>query len=163
MKKWPLWSLEIQNAFRQADGFDREVYLRAPCESNSKDTRRVRELRAPAYGLNDALVASHSSLRQYSVNSVSSPSSVGLRFDVSSFGPRVFFIFRKSGKAVGEIATHIADMLGRGEPGLLLKARDFSGKCPGELEAQEGSSVHVGMELAQEKDFSAKLTQEDFT
>ena len=31
-KKWPLWSLSIKNASVQADGLDREVYLRAPCE-----------------------------------------------------------------------------------------------------------------------------------
>ena len=28
---WPLWSLDIKNAFLQADGFERKVNLRAPC------------------------------------------------------------------------------------------------------------------------------------
>ena len=31
-KKWPIWSLDIKNALLQAGGFDREIYLRAPCE-----------------------------------------------------------------------------------------------------------------------------------
>ena len=30
--KWPLWSLVIKDAFFQAAGFDREIFLRAPCE-----------------------------------------------------------------------------------------------------------------------------------
>ena len=41
LRKWPLWSLDIKNAFLQADGFDRDVLLRAPCAWNSKDSRRV--------------------------------------------------------------------------------------------------------------------------
>ena len=41
LMNWPPWSLDIANAFLRADGFDREVYLRAPCGWNSEDTRRV--------------------------------------------------------------------------------------------------------------------------
>ena len=40
-KNRPIWSLDIKNAFLQAAGFGREVYLRAPCEWTSKDDRRV--------------------------------------------------------------------------------------------------------------------------
>ena len=29
-KKWPLWSLDIRNAFLEADGLGREVHLRGP-------------------------------------------------------------------------------------------------------------------------------------
>ena len=29
LRKWPLWSSDIKNAFLQADGFDCGVYLRA--------------------------------------------------------------------------------------------------------------------------------------
>ena len=47
-KEWPLWSLDIKNASLQADGSDRDVLLRAPCEWNSKNSRRVWKLRAPA-------------------------------------------------------------------------------------------------------------------
>ena len=68
--KWPLWSLDIKNAFLQADGFDRGVFLRAPREWNSKESRRVWKLQAPAYGLIDAPVAAHRPLRKYLLNSV---------------------------------------------------------------------------------------------
>ena len=61
LKKWPLWSLEIRNAFLQADGLGREVYLRSARGWNSKDTRRAWKLRTPAGGLNDAPVALHGS------------------------------------------------------------------------------------------------------
>ena len=94
------------NAFRQAEGFDCEVYLRAPCEWKSKDTRGVGRLRAPAHGPNDAPVAFRWPLQKYLVNSVKSPSSVRIRSEVSSFNPRLRRIFRESGGAGGAIATH---------------------------------------------------------
>ena len=53
LNKWPIWSPGIENAFRRAGGFDREVYLRALRERNSEDDRRVWRLRAPAYGPSD--------------------------------------------------------------------------------------------------------------
>ena len=40
-EKWPLWSLDLTNAFLQADGFYRNAYFRAPRDWNSEDTRRV--------------------------------------------------------------------------------------------------------------------------
>ena len=123
LKKWPLWGLDIENVFPQADGFGREVVLRVPCEWNPKDTRRVWKSRAPAYGLNDAPASFHRSLHRHPANSAESLSSVGLRPEVSSFGPRVYFVYRESGRAVGVIATHIYDILGRGKPDLLPKVR----------------------------------------
>ena len=69
LQKWPLRSLDIKNACPQADGFDREVYLRASCEWAPKDGRRVWKLRAPAYGLNDAPVAFHRPLPKNLVDS----------------------------------------------------------------------------------------------
>ena len=30
LKKWAIWSLDFKNSFLQADGFEREVYLRVP-------------------------------------------------------------------------------------------------------------------------------------
>ena len=53
--------------------------------------------------------------------------------------------------------------MGHGVPDILPDARKITGKRFGKLKVQEGSSVHVGMELAQEKDFPATLTQTDFT
>ena len=160
--QWPLWTLDIKNAFLQADGFIREVNLPAPSAWNSRDTRRVWKLRAPAYALNDAPVAAHRSRRKYVVNSAASLSSVGLRFEFPSFDPRMCFVPRGSGSAVGVSATHIDDILGRGEPEISPKARNSSGKRFGTLEVREGSFVHVGMELAQEWGFSVTLAQADF-
>ena len=54
------------------------------------------------------------------------------------------------------------DSLGRGEPDLQPKTRDSSEQRPGELQLQESSFVYVGVELAQESDFSATLTQDEF-
>ena len=96
--QWPLWGLDIKNACPRADGFDREVYLRDPREWDSEDTCRAPKLRAPAYGLTDAPVAVHSSLCTYFVNSVESLPAAGLCFEVSSFSPRVYFIYRKWGR-----------------------------------------------------------------
>ena len=163
LKKWPICSQDIKNAFLLADGFGRDVYLRAPCVWNSKKTRRVWILIAPAYGLNDAPVAFRRSLRIFLVNSVESLASVGLRCGVSPFDPRLYFVYNRSGSAVGAIATHIDDILGCGEYGLLAKIRPFSEKRFGTLGAQEWSLVHVDMELPQEKDFSVTSTQEAFT
>ena len=59
---------------------------------------------------------------------------------------------------MGALATHIDDIL-IGKRDLLEKARVFSEKRFAELEVQEGSLVHVGMELAQERDFSVTLTK----
>ena len=65
-------------------------------------------------------------LRKYLVNSAESLSRVVLRFEVSSFDPRLNYIFRKPGGAVGATATQIDDILGCGEPDLLLKESCFS-------------------------------------
>ena len=118
LRKWPIRSPRIKNAFSRPDGFDREVYLRAPSEWNSKDNRRARRLRAPAYGLNDAAVAAHRSPLQHLGNSVELPAGAGLRSEVPSFGPCLYYIFRESGGAAGAIAAHISDVLGCGEPDL---------------------------------------------
>ena len=123
---------------------------------------RAWKLRAPAYRLNDSPAAFRRSLHKYLANSAESLSSAGLRFAVSSLGPRMYFIFRKSGKAVGVITTHIDDISGCGEHDLLLRAWKFPEKRSGELKVQEGSFARVGAELAQVKDFSATLTQEAF-
>ena len=81
----------------------------------------MRKLRAPAYELSHAAASFHVSLRDYLVRSAESPPSVGRRFELSPFGPRVYFVFRKRGTAVGAIATQIDDVSGRGEPDLLLE------------------------------------------
>ena len=82
--------------------------------------------------------------------------------EVSSFDPRLYFAYRELGSAAGAFATHIDDILGRGECDLLAKVRGSMGKRFGEMEVQEGSRVHVGMELAQGSDFSVTLTRAVF-
>ena len=74
----------------------------------------------------------------------------------------MYFVYGGSGPAADVPTTHIDDILGCGEPDILAKARKFPVGRFGKLEVQEGSFVHVGMELAHEKDFSATLTEADF-
>ena len=91
--------------------------------------------------------------------------------DVRS-GPRIrgtpgssasFFVFRKSGGAVGAITTHMDDISGCSGPDLSLEARRFLDKRLSKLELREKSSAHVGVDGAQGDDFSATSTEEDFT
>ena len=103
------------------------------------------------------------SLREYVVNSVVALPSVGLRFEVSPLDPRVYFLYKGSGSAVGVFATHIVDILGGGEPDISAEARNSLGASFGKLKVQGGSFVHVGMELAQGKDSSGTSTRADFT
>ena len=99
-----IWSADAINAFLQTAGFAREVFPRAPAKWGPEGTHRVWKLRAPAYGLNDAPVAFRNLL-----NSVDSLARAGLKFQVSSFGPRLYLIFRRSGGATGAITTHFGD------------------------------------------------------
>ena len=88
---------------------------------------------------------------------------MGPRSEASSFDPCLHFVYRKSGPAIGAPTTYIDGILGRGEADVSSKSRIFLEKSFGKLEVQEGSFVHVGMELAQEKDPSATSTRADFT
>ena len=64
----------------------------------------------------------------YLVDSAESLSSAGLRFEVSSFDPPPYYIFRESGSAVEAIATRKDDISCCGEPDFLLKPRRFFGE-----------------------------------
>ena len=83
------------------------------------DSRRVWEMNAPAYGLNNAPLASQRSLKRYLVNEIDSLKAVDLRLEASTFGPCLFFVYRRSGLAVGVIAAHIDDLLGCREQDIL--------------------------------------------
>ena len=85
------------------------------------DSHRIWKLNAPAYGLNDAPVAFHRSLKRYLVNATDSLRAADLRLETFKFDPCLFFVFQRSGKAVGVIATHIDDLLGCGEKDVLPK------------------------------------------
>ena len=108
-------------------------------------------------------VAFHRSLRKFLVNSVESLSAGALRYEASPFRSASLCVFRKSRGAVCAIATHIDHISGRGEPDLLFEARRFLEKRFGKLRVQEMPLARVGVEVAQGHDFSATLTQEDFT
>ena len=78
----------------------------------------------------------------------------GLRRQASTFDPCLLFIFRATGSAAGAFATHSHDILGRGEPDALPKIRDYLEQRSGELRLRESSLARVGIELAQDDDFS---------
>ena len=119
LKKWKLWSLDVKNAFLQADPFPREVYLQAPPEWCPRLPSRIWRLNAPAYGLNDAPVEFHKTLKRYLVKAEESLKLVGLRFEPSKSDPCLFTVFTADSTAVGAFSTHIDDILGRGAPGVL--------------------------------------------
>ena len=146
LQKWKLWSLDIKNASLHADGFDRDVRPHAPDEWEPTRLARFLNLKAPAYGLNDAQIAFRRSLKR-----------------VSTSGPCLFFVFRDSGHAAGVFTSHIDDIFGRGEPEVLTQLRHYLERRFAGLKLQESSFLHVGAELAQDKVFSAALTQGEFT
>ena len=121
IEKWELWSLDIKIAFLQADGFDRDAYLFAPDGWEPSRRERVWELKAPAYGLNDAPVASRRFQKRHLLNSVAPMKSAGLRCQASTIDPYLFSVFREEGSVVGGFTTHIDDILGYGEPDVLAK------------------------------------------
>ena len=61
---------------------------------------------------------------------------------------------------MGTFAAHIDDIPGCGEPDVLREIRDYLEQHFGELKMRGASIAHVGMELKQEADFSANLTQD---
>lgn len=60
-------------------------------------------------------------------------------------------------------ATHIDDILGRGEPDVLSKIRKFPEQRFGEIIYQESAFAHVRKELPQGSDSSVTLTQDEFS
>ena len=64
--------------------------------------------------------------------------------------------------AVGVIATHNDVFFAAPRTRFIPGITGLSRQGFGELKGREGSFVHVGIELAREKDFSVTLTQADF-
>ena len=87
IRKWKLRSIDIKNAFLQADGFERDVFSHAPKEWGPPCKQRAWRLKASAYGLNDAAAAFHCSLKRHILNSDLSVENVGLRCQASAFDP----------------------------------------------------------------------------
>ena len=140
LKRWNIWSLNIKNALSQADGFGREVFVRAPLGWGPKTAYRIRKLRAPASGLKKASAAFQRTLGRYLLNSGASLSRAGLKFQVSSPEPRLNFVFRKSCEVAGAITTHTDDILGRSGLDLLFKVCGLLKYRFGDLKVQEDGS-----------------------
>ena len=156
LKKWKLWSLDIKNAFSQADPFPREVYLHTPPEWCPRNPNRAWTLNAPAYGLNDEPVGFHKTLKRYLLKSETSLKLAGLRFEVATLDSCLYILYNSEREAAGVFSSDIDDILGCG-------ARYYLEQRFGPLKVQENAFVHVGMELAQKADFSVELTRAEFT
>ena len=92
-KKWKLRNLDIENVFLQADPFPREFYPQAPSERRPRNPNRAWRLNAPAYGLNDAPVEFHKTLKRYLLKSEESLKMAGLRFETSTLDPCLYMVF----------------------------------------------------------------------
>ena len=64
---------------------------------------------------------------------------------------------------MGALATHVGDVLGRGEPDVLLQVRDYLGRRSGALQVQGQSPRRVGTEVPKGNDFSFQLAPGHFT
>ena len=82
--KWSIGSLDIKNAFSQADGFGCKVFLRAGVGWNPEAARRIRKSLSPACGSD-----------RYLLNFASSSARAGLKLQASSSEPCSHFISRR--------------------------------------------------------------------
>ena len=85
--------MEIKNASLHSDGFTQDVFPRAPAEWGSIGPHRIQKLRAPSYGLGDAPAAFRKILQSYLPRREESSATAGQKFQVSSPGPRIYFVF----------------------------------------------------------------------
>ena len=156
LRKLGIWSPEIKNPFLQADGFQRDVWLRAPVGRGPSGSWRIWKLQDPAYGLNNMPVASRETLQHCLMCSEEWSAFGGLKFREYSFDSCMYFVFRGDGGAVDALSTQIDDVLGCDEPGVLLEVRRFPERRFGRLDGRFGrhqSFAHVGMEWPQKSDF----------
>ena len=163
LKKWKLWSPDIKNAFPDADGFTRDVFLHAPPEWEPSKACRFWKINAPAYGLNDAPVAFRQSPQKHLVSSELSLTKVGMENKVLPFGPCMYSVFREGGGAIGASTANTDGISGCGGPGVLGETQTYSGARFGVLKLQESSFAHVGIEVSQANDYSVRSTQADLT
>ena len=159
---WRLWSVDVKNACHQSDGFGRGVFIQSPPEWLPGDSRRAWKLNAPAYGLNDAPVAFHRSLKRYLVNDADPLQAADFRLEASKFDPCPFFVYRGSGPAVGVIATHIDVLFGCGERDILQRLEKFLAARFGPVKVQKDNFTQIGMDILQKAGGSAEIAQENF-
>ena len=123
-----------------SDGrFRARCLLRTPAEWSPPRTQRICKLLAPANGLNDAPGAFRNTSHGCLLQKGAPLAMVGLEFQVSSIDPCLHLVFR----AVGALTTHTDKVLGRGEPGVLVKVRKYLGRGFGDLEVRGKSFVNV--------------------
>ena len=82
-----------------------------------------------------------------------------LRLEASKLDPFPPFVYRRSGLAVGVIATHNDDLLGRGERDILHAMGEFPSTRSGTVTAQTDNFAHIGMDVPQEDDGSVANPQ----
>ena len=87
---------------------------------------------------------------------------VGLRYGVFSFDPFPYFVHCRDGGEAGLFTTHVDDISGCEEQGVLSTTEVFSEARLGQLQVQETSSVRGGMDIPQGNDHSVLLTREEF-
>ena len=156
-KKWQLWSLDIENALLQADGFFRDVLLQAPIEWEPIYGDRAWKLKTPVYGLNDAPEEFHRSLEGHLSDSEASMKRVGLRCQVSTFDPCLLLIEAPRARRV-RLPLTLMIFLGAANQMFCPRFGMFLGQRSGDLKLQGSSLVRVGMEVARGSDFPAPLT-----
>ena len=142
-----LWSLAIKNALPNAGGLQREVFSRLPVDWDPSRANRIWKLINPEYGLNDAPGGFRQKLQRYLLRSEDSSAHADLKFQISTFGPCLRFLFRSSGGATGAPTTHIDDVRGCGGPGTLLQVQKYWERRFGGFKAQEQNFVHAGTEV----------------
>ena len=70
---------------------------------------------------------------------------------------------RSSGSAGGVIATHIDDLLGCCEHVVLQRMQKFLAARFAPVKVQKDNFTHIGMDIIQNADGSAEITQKNFT
>ena len=83
------------------------------------------------------------------------------RLEASKFDPCSLFVYSNSGSAAGATATHIDDLLGRGEHGILQKMEKFLSATLSPVKVQTGNFAHIGVDVPQKVDGSVEITQKD--
>ena len=102
-------------------------------------------------------MAFYETLRKYLLNVNCSARMAGLRLAASSAGPRLYFIRRATGGAVGSLATHFGAVLVCGNPGVPRTVQKHFRRRFGALKLHRGERSRMwvwscpGMELPQTK------------
>ena len=126
LKKRELCRAHTWNAFLRAGNFKREVYQRAPLEWTPQGSQGFWKPRDPAYGLDDATVASEQPSMGMMREKVPRKF-VCLKPQACAFYPRLNSIRQAQGGAVGVVTTQIDDILGCGESGAVERVSALLG------------------------------------